>query len=223
MTQQLPFDDIFPHLHPMQKFAPSDYPILADILEEYLSDLNHYRERYLDKDRIACALEWIKQHGDLDHKTVKFIIEQFCILDFKSDVKIQTPDKQWIVWLFVVGAFILINQAIESNNIDIVKNDIQTCLKNAHDYKRLWGERACRYKGAGKTNTKKAETKSTIRKITRKTDKANLAKTDDEKLFIIKGEFKRVAPDKKFPYKDSSFTRNDHANMFAQAAKLKKQ
>ena len=44
MTTQLPYCDILPHLHPMQDFVPSDYPILADILEEYLWDLNYYRE-----------------------------------------------------------------------------------------------------------------------------------------------------------------------------------
>ena len=159
MTQQLPFADIFPHLHPMQKFTQPNYPILADILLEYAQDLAHYRENYLDADRIANALDWIKQHGDLDHKTIKCIIKHFCILDFKSDIKIQTYDKQWIIWLFVIGAFILINHAIENDDINTVKNDIRTCLKNAHDYKRLWGERKGRYKGASKTNAKKAEIK----------------------------------------------------------------
>ena len=221
MTQQLPFADIFPHLHPMQKFTQSNYPILADILLEYAQDLAHYRENYLDEDRIANALDWIKQHGDLDHKTIKLIIEHFCILDFKSDVKIQTYNKQWIVWLFVIGAFILINQAIENDDINTVKSDIQTCLKNAHDYKRLWGERKGRYKGASKTNAKKAEIKKTVLKITRETNNANPAKSDDEKLIIIKNEFKKTSPNRDFPYKDSSFTRNDDANMFAQAAKHK--
>lgn len=221
MTQQLPFADIFPHLHPMQKFTQPNYPILADILLEYAQDLAHYRENYLDEDRIANALDWIKQHGDLDHKTIKRIIEHFCILDFKSDVKIQTDNKQWIVWLFVIGAFILINQAIENDDINTVKSDIQTCLKNAHDYKRLWGERKGRYKGASKTNAKKAEIKKTVLKITRETNNANPAKSDDEKLIIIKNEFKKTSPNRDFPYKDSSFTRNDDANMFAQAAKHK--
>ena len=221
MTTQLPYCDIFPYLHPMQDFIPSDYPILADILEEYLWELNYYREQYLDADRIDNALEWIKQHGDLDHKTVKYIIEKFCILDFRRPKKIHTGKGQWIVWLFVVSAYILINQAIESGTVDAVKNDIRTCLKNAREYKRLWGERACRYKGASKTNTKKAEIKNTVLEITRKTDNANSAKADGEKISIIKKEFKRVFPGKTFPYKDSSFTRNDHANMFTQAAKLK--
>lgn len=221
MTQQLPFADIFPHLHPMQKFTQPNYPILADILLEYAQDLAHYRENYLDADRIANALDWIKQHGDLDHKTIKCIIKHFCILDFKSDIKIQTYNKQWIVWLFVIGAFILINQAIENDDINTVKSDIQTCLKNAHDYKRLWGERKGRYKGASKTNAKKAEIKKTVLKITRETNNANPAKSDDEKLIIIKNEFKKTSPNRDFPYKDSSFTRNDDANMFAQAAKQK--
>ena len=221
MTEQLPYCDIFPHLHPMQQFTPSDYPILADILQEYASDLEHYRENYLDADRIANALDWIKQHGDLDHKTIKRIIKQFCILDFKRPQKIHTDKGQWIVWLFVVSAFILSNQAIESGDIDSVKNDIRTSLKNAHEYKRLWTERECRYKGASKTNAKKAETKNTVLEITRDTDKANPAKSDDEKLIIIKNKFKRAVPNKTFPYKDSSFTRNDDANMFAQAAKHK--
>ena len=221
MTQQLPFADIFPHLHPMQKFTQPNYPILADILLEYAQDLAHYRENYLDADRIANALDWIKQHGDLDHKTVKFIIEQFCILDFSRPQKIRTDKGQWIVWLFVVSAYILINQAIENDDINTVKNDIRTCLKNAHDYKRLWGERKGRYKGASKTNAKKAEIKKTVLEITRITDKTNPAKSDDEKLIIIKNKFKKTSPNRDFPYKDSSFTRNDDANMFAQAAKQK--
>lgn len=221
MTQQLPFADIFPHLHPMQKFTQPNYPILADILLEYAQDLAHYRENYLDADRIANALDWIKQHGDLDHKTVKFIIEQFCILDFSRPQKIRTDKGQWIVWLFVVSAYILINQAIENDDINTVKSDIQTCLKNAHDYKRLWGERKGRYKGASKTNAKKAEIKKTVLKITRETNNANPAKSDDEKLIIIKNKFKKISPNRDFPYKDSSFTRNDDANMFAQAAKHK--
>lgn len=223
MTTQLPYCDIFPHLHPMQDFIPSDYPILADILEEYLWDLNYYREQYLDADRIDNALKWIKQHGDLDHKTIKYIINKFSVLDFSSHKPELTTNNtnQWIIWLFIVGAFVLINQAIDSSDVTTVKNDIRICLKNAHDYKRLWKERACRYKGANKTNAKKAKIKNTILEITRKTDNANLAKADGEKISIIKKEFKRVFPGKTFPYKDSSFTRNDHANMFTQAAKLK--
>ena len=144
-------------------------------------------------------------------------------MDFSSHKPELTTNNtnQWIIWLFIVGAFVLINQAIDSSDVTTVKNDIRICLKNAHDYKRLWKERACRYKGANKTNAKKAKIKNTVLEITRKTDNANLAKADGEKISIIKKEFKRVFPGKTFPYKDSSFTRNDHANMFTQAAKLK--
>ena len=37
----------------------------------------------------------------------------------------------------------------------------------------------------------------------------------------IKNKFKKTSPNRDFPYKDSSFTRNDDANMFTQAAKHK--
>ena len=223
MTTQLPYCDIFPHLHPMQDFIPSDYPILADILEEYLWDLNYYREQYLDADRIDNALEWIKQHGDLDHKTIKYIIDKFSVLDFSSHKPELTTNNtnQWIIWLFIVGAFILINQAIEKSEINDIKSDIKKCLKNACAYKRIWHERKGRYKGAIKTNSTRATVKNIVLKITRDIDKAYPKKSDQDKLQIIKNKYKQMFPDNDFPYKNSSFTRNDSSNMFAQAAKLK--
>lgn len=216
MTKQLPYSDLFPYLHPLQVVDIEKYPLIKPVIAEFVWEHTYYVTKYLDTDKLVKATKYLQEHG------LKETIDNFDITDFKKAVRklnVGHPTQAvWIVWLFVSAAFILINRAIAEGSIIPYENDIKLCLRNAHDYKRLWYERKCRYKGATKTNNQRGDLKQAALNIIK--EKCTDRNTDEYNYDLFKTEFDKRYPNSKSPFSKSSFSRRDSSNPLIQAKML---
>ena len=216
MTEQLPYSDLFPYLHPLQVVDIEKYPLIKPVIAEFVWEHTYYVTKYLDTDKLVKATEYLQDHG------IKEIIANFDITDFKKTVgKLNIgrhKQEVWVIWLFVSAAFILINRAITENSITQYTEDIKLCFRNAHDYKRLWCERKCRYKGATKTNNQRGDLKQAALNIIK--EKCTDRNTDEYNYDLFKTEFDKRYPNSKSPFSKSAFSRRDSSNPLVQAKML---
>lgn len=212
MTKQLPYSDLFPYLHPLQVVDIEKYPLIKPVIAEFVREHTCYITEYLDTDKLVRATEYLQDHS------IKETIANFDITDFKKTVGKLNIGQQiqavWIVWLFVSAAFILINRAIAENSIKQYAEDIKLCFRNAHDYKRLWHERKCRYKGATKTNNQKDDLRQAALNIVK--TKCKDGNTDEYNYSLFKAEFDKLYPNSKIPFSKSAFSRRDSSNPLVQ-------
>lgn len=216
MAEQLPYSDLFPYLHPLQVVDIEKYPTIKPVIENFIEDHAHYVNEYLDREKLVRATEYLQEHG------IKEIITSFDITDFKKTVgKLnigQHKKEVWVIWLFVSAAFILINRAITENSIKQYTEDITLCFRNAHDYKILWYERKCRYKGATKTNNQKDDLRQAALNIVK--TKCKDGNTDEYNYSLFKSEFDKRYPNSKSPFSKSAFSRRDSSNPLVQVKML---
>lgn len=216
MAEQLPYSDLFPYLHPLQVVDIEKYPLIKPVIAEFVWEHTYYVTEYLDTDKLVRATEYLQDHG------IKEIIANFDITDFKKTVgKLNIgrhKQEVWVIWLFVSAAFILINRAITENSITQYTEDIKLCFRNAHDYKRLWRERNCRYKGATKTNNQRGDLKKAALNIIK--EKCTDRNTDEYNYDLFKTEFDKRYPNSKSPFSKSAFSRRDSSNPLVQAKML---
>lgn len=216
MAEQLPYSDLFPYLHPLQVVDIEKYPLIKPVIAEFVWEHTYYVTNYLDTDKLVKATEYLQDHG------IKEIIANFDITDFKKTVgKLNIgrhKQEVWVIWLFVSAAFILINRAITENSITQYTEDIKLCFRNAHDYKILWRERKCRYKGATKTNNQRGDLKQAALNIIK--EKCTDRNTDEYNYDLFKTEFDKRYPNSKSPFSKSAFSRRDSSNPLVQAKML---
>lgn len=216
MAEQLPYSDLFPYLHPLQVIDIEKYPLIKPVIAEFVREHTYYVTDYLDTDKLVKATEYLQDHG------IKEIIANFDITDFKKTVgKLNIgrhKQEVWVIWLLVSAAFILINRAITENSITQYTEDIKLCFRNAHDYKRLWRERKCRYKGATKTNNQRGDLKQAALNIIK--EKCTDRNTDEYNYDLFKTEFDKRYPNSKSPFSKSAFSRRDSSNPLVQAKML---
>lgn len=216
MTDKLPYSDLFPYLHPLQVVDIEKYPLIKPVIAEFVWEHTYYVTKYLDTDKLVRATEYLQDHS------IKETVANFDITDFKKTVgKLNIgrhKQEVWVIWLFVSAAFILINRAITENSITQYTEDIKLCFRNAHDYKRLWYERKCRYKGATKTNNQRGDLKQAALNIIK--EKCTDRNTDEYNYYLFKTEFDKRCPNSKSPFSKSSFSRRDSSNPLVQAKML---
>jgi hypothetical protein len=225
MNEPIPLDNLFPHLHPLAPIG-GEFPFLARLSTQHRKDHQKYLLKYLNEDKIDKAINFLRDHigkkGIITCAKINELIAMFDISDFKIAGKL-TPDdgepNTWIIWMFITAAFILLNRAIETGDIEPFIENINACLQNAHDYKMAALPREKQTGGAVLANAKKDAVKKEVFKIILAV--TNDPNNEDPSDIGIFNATKRIwgerYPDKIFPASESSFTRYGKANWIEQA------
>lgn len=219
MTNNLPYSDLFPYLHPLVQIDVEKYPIIKPVVSEFVVEHNYYLREYLDSLKLTKSTEFLLKQG------LEKSIKDFDITKFKQKVGSlhigNSKQECWVVWVFVAAAFILINRAVAEKTIAPYAADIRLCFRNAHDYKILWPERESRYRGVDKTNKIRQQRKvEDLQTIAEEVKKHNIGDRE-----VFKNVKKTITTTKKRRptfNKPSSFTRNDSKNAITQAIETKK-
>ncbi len=140
----LPFIELFPHIHPLKK--PAD---IIEFLQHY--DLppelethlhNHYEfvlnGDFLNVAKIGRSLRYFSEQSEDIIAAIKQLVDNYGVLDMSKlpSMKLKQDD-MFFFWAFETGAFILLNQIIISgraNSFGILQN----CFQNGQMYKAVY-------------------------------------------------------------------------------------
>lgn len=143
MTTQLPYCDIFPHLHPLDKKMTSLCARRKFKLPEKLKIplQNHYRyvlaKKYLTSDKITDAIGFLGhfcKQKTLIEQTKHFVNSQY--IEYDKEINLHFKNIYYF-WVYSVCAFVFINQYI-SNPTEQNMTYIILAFERANLFKKIY-------------------------------------------------------------------------------------
>lgn len=143
MTQQLPYCDIFPYLHPLDKKMTSlrarrKFQLPANLA---IPLQNHYRyvlaNKYLTSDKITDVVGFLGQfckQKTLIEQAMHFVNSQYIEYDKETNLHFKNI---YYFWVYSVCAFVFINQYISSPTEQTVGH-IMLAFERANLFKKIY-------------------------------------------------------------------------------------
>ena len=158
-TSNLPYSELFPIIHPLERPAQKTYEQIPELFYWELANNYdfHLPHGYMTPEKLKQAVVQLKRLKVVQTNDISVLVRKYDITYFAKQRKINLDDKKRcaIFWIMNAAAFLLLNRFLETHDSHIESCALK-CFNIAHDYKFAWNEREGRRKG-GDARSKKIE------------------------------------------------------------------
>lgn len=166
MTEQLPYSDLFPYLHPLGTMPDTvDVPIEVKV---YFN--KHYNfilpAGYLNPEKLQKALEYLNAHhpGDTIYKKAADFLDS---IPYEDIYRVPDHDETGVsyFWVYTVSAFLFLNLYQNDKSPNITER-IRQSFERARTHKTMWlATYGQRMGGAGRATKYKIAKEKAYRKL----------------------------------------------------------